>query len=104
MSKIPTAKNVHGDKEFIVKLQPPVAINAGGPWMCYDGPVRSFQAYIPPDTPGLLEVYSLLQRDGICTSVPMMPGAIGYKGYLKAKWEGSSIRVFYDQVLSPQVW
>ena len=104
VSKMPTAKNIHGDREFIVKIQPPVAISAGGPWMCYDGPVRSFQAYISSDTPGLSEVYSLLQRDGICVSVPMMRSAIGYKGYLKAKWEGSSIRVFYDRVVSHQKW
>ena len=103
VSKLPTAKNVHGDREFIVKLQPPVTVGSS-PWMCYDGPTRSFQAYIPANTPGLLGVYKLLQRDGVKSFNPMMPSVQGYKGYFKAKWEGSSIRVFYDQVVAPQMW
>ena len=103
VSKLPTAKNVHGDKEFIVKLQPPVNVGTI-PWMCYDGPARSFQAYIPANTTGLSEVYKVLQRDGVKSFNPMMPSAKGYKGYFKAKWEGSSVRVFYDQVVAPQQW
>ncbi|KAL7541934.1 hypothetical protein ACHAXR_011369 [Thalassiosira sp. AJA248-18] len=105
VSKIPTSKNIHGDKEFIVKLQPPTG--AVGlpkrPWMCYDGPTRSFQAYIPNDTAGLPEVYELLQREGVKSHNPMF-GWPGYKGYFKAKWEGSSVRIFYDRIVSPQVW
>lgn len=107
VSKAPTGKNIHGDKEFIVKLQPPAA-GCGdglppGNWMCYDGPTRSFQLYVPAGTAELPEVYSLLQREGVKTSNPMF-GNHGYKGYFYAKWEGGSIRVFYDRLASPQVW
>ena len=101
--KAPTSKNVHGDKEFIVKLQPPVMGPTAGPWMCYDGPTRSFQSYIPSDTPGLSEVYALLQQEGVHTSNPML-NIRGYKGYFNAKWEGSSVRVFHDRIVSPQIW
>jgi hypothetical protein len=43
VSKTPMMKNIYGDKEFIVKLQSPLG-GLGLPWMCYDGPTRSFQA------------------------------------------------------------
>ncbi|KAL7554943.1 hypothetical protein ACHAWF_018506 [Thalassiosira exigua] len=105
LSKPPTPRNNYGDKEFIVKLQTP----AGQlglptmPWMCYDGPKRSFEAYIPMNTAGLPEVYALLQRDGVKGCNPEN-GLIGYKGYFNAKWEGSWVRIFYDRVISPQAW
>lgn len=103
VSKAPRAKNVHGDKEFIVKLQPPAGLIAIGPWMCYDGPARSFQAFVPADTTGLPEVYELLQRVGVKSVCPLT-GSPGYKGYFMANWEGRSVRVFYDRVVSPQMW
>ncbi|KAL7525458.1 hypothetical protein ACHAWF_001370 [Thalassiosira exigua] len=105
LSKPPTAKNNYGDREFIVKLQPPAGQPGLStmPWMCYDGPKRTFQTYIPMDTAGLPEVYALLQRDGVKSCNPEY-GLIGYKGYFNAKWEGSSVRVFYDRVVSPQAW
>ena len=104
VSKVHSSKNVHGDKKFIVKLQPPAGLigMSSAPWMCYDGPTRSFQAYIPTHTAGLSEVYELLQREGVKSSSPL--GVSGYKGYFMAKWEGSSVRVFYDQLVSPQPW
>lgn len=105
VSKMPNAKNAHGDGEFIVKLQPPAG--SGGisdrPWMCYDGPKRSFQAYIPSNTAGLPEVYALLQCDGVRAVNPML-NVSWYKGYFMAWWEGSHIRVFYDRVVSPPGW
>jgi hypothetical protein len=117
MSKMPNAKNAHGDREFIVKLQPPAGSVLSNPlaplassqgistlpWMCYDGPKRSFQAYIPSNIAGLQEVYALLQRDGVRTENPMF-NVPGYKGYFMARWEGSHIRVFYDRVVSPPGW
>ena len=105
VGKIPGAKNVYGDKEFIVKLQPPagsVGLPAL-PWMCYDGPARSFQAYIPSETSGLQQVYTLLQSEGVKSVNPML-GVPGYKGYFKARWEGDSLRVFYDKIVDPQLW
>jgi hypothetical protein len=102
--KSPTARNVYGDEEFVVKLQPPISLGfPNTPWMCYDGPVRSFQSDIDPNTSGLSEVYRLLQRDGIAKVNPMF-GLPGYKGYFMARWEGSHIRVFYDRLVSPQAW
>jgi hypothetical protein len=102
--KAPLARNIYGENEFIVKLQPPVG---GGlsesPWMCYDGPSRSFQAYVPALTQGLTDVYALLQSDGIKSFNPTT-GQSGYKGYFKARWEGSCVRVYYDSLAPPQTW
>lgn len=89
ISKLPMSKNVYGDKEFIVKLQPPVGESGmpSCPWMCYDGPTRSFHAYIPVSTPSLKEIFDLMQRDGV-RAVNPMSGQSGFKGYFKARWEG----------------
>mmetsp|Transcript_64542 Transcript_64542/g.95506 ORF Transcript_64542/g.95506 Transcript_64542/m.95506 type:complete len:148 (+) Transcript_64542:389-832(+) len=99
-------RNIRGDQEFIVKLQPPVGNMLNyptSPWMCYDGPVRSFSKYIDPDTTGLREVFDLLKRDGIKATNPLI-GLHGVKGYFMAQWEGSCIRVFYDRLVPPQNW
>jgi len=109
ISKVPDARNVHSDSEFIVKLQPPAktptnpGLRQSNPWMCYDGPTRSFQAHIPSTTTGLDEVYALLQRETRPLQ-GMVPGVIGYKGYFKARWEGSTVRVYYDRVLPFPGW
>lgn len=100
--KTPTTRNAHGDKEFIVKLQPPNLPGFGQPWMCYDGPVKSFQAFIPSDTPGLSEVGKVLKNDGVWMMTPM--GVMGNKGYCMARWEASKIRVFFDCLATPQPW
>lgn len=101
--KKPNSKNIYGDKEFILKLQPPAPFDPAVAWMCYDGPVRSFEVYINSKTSGLKEVYALLQRDGIRATNPVL-GVAGHKGYYMARWEGSSIRVFYDRLVSPPAW
>jgi hypothetical protein len=101
----PKSRNIYGDKEFIVKLQSPAG-SLGyptSPWMCDDGPVRSFQTYIPPDTSGLRAVYELLQRDGIESINPVV-GLKAYKGYFTAKWEGGAVRIFYNCLAPPQRW
>ena len=103
-NKAPTAKNVHGDKEFIVKVQPPALRPFENPWMCYDGPTRSFQACIPASTADLSQMFEVMQRDGVKTRAMNDPSVVAYKGYFMAKWEGSSVRVFYDEVVSPQAW
>lgn len=104
MGKIPTTRNVHGDKEFIVKLQPPLPL-PGGPsdWMCYDGPARSFQATLPGDTPGLMEARAILEKEGLWSVHPQL-GIPGVKGYFMARWEGSCIRVYYDRLAPTQSW
>ena len=107
----PDARNIYGDQEFIVKIQPPASRDGGytragqlpdGPWMCYDRP-RSFQAYIPDTTSGLVEAYALLQQRGIKSSNPMT-GQRGYKGYFHARWEGSNVRIYYDRLAPHQPW
>jgi hypothetical protein len=102
--KQPTSRNAHGDEEFIVKLQPPTSVGLPTtPWMCYDGPLRSFQAWIDPNTSGLEQVYWLLKRDGVHAVNPIY-GSSGYKGYLMARWEGSTIQAFYDRLVPPPAW
>ena len=105
MGKIPTTRNIHHDKEFIVKLQPPLVAPPGCPhdWMCYDGPARSFQASVPGNTPGLMEARATLEKEGIWSVHPTF-GIPGVKGYFKARWEGSRIRVYYDRLAPPQSW
>jgi hypothetical protein len=72
--------------------------------MCYDGPTRSFQAYIPESTADLSQMFEVMQRDGVQMPIMDDPSVLGYKGYFMAQWEGSSVRVFYDRVVSPQAW
>jgi hypothetical protein len=71
--------------------------------MCYDGALRSFQAWIDPNTSGLEQVYWLLKRDCVHAVNPIYDST-GYKGYLMARWEGSTIRVFYDRLVPPPAW
>ena len=73
------------------------------PWMCYDGPERSFQAYIPAETARLQEARKVIERDGIW-GMNAMFGQRACKGYCMARWEGSCVRVFYDRLVAPQPW
>jgi len=75
--KQPPSRNAHGDEEF--------------------------HAWIDPNTSGLEQVYWLLKRDGVHAVNPIY-GSSGYKGYLMARWEGSTIRVFYDRLVPPPAW
>lgn len=103
-------RNIHGDKEFIVKVQTPVCFAASlsqkpvKPWFCYDGPVRSFQCYIPPETDGLGKAFELLREKGIRAENQMMAGMVGYKGYFMARWEGGSVRFFNDRLVPHPGW
>jgi len=100
----PTPRNVKGEQEFIVKIQPPVTHDPSSEaWMCYDGPTRSFQCYIPPETEHLVECYEKVQRDGIPSMNPVLR-IPGYKAYCWAKWEGNRLRVFFDRFAPTQTW
>jgi hypothetical protein len=61
------------------------------PWMCYDGPTRSFQASFQLI---LLDwTRYMISCKGMEYANPMLRVS-WYKGYFKAQWEGGSIRVF----------
>ena len=100
--KTPTPRNAHGDSEFIVKVQPPHDPSRAE-WMVYDGPTRSFQCLIAPETEGLVDCYQKIVRDGISSVHPLL-GSICYKAYCTAKWEGPHIRVFFDRFAPQQQW
>ena len=99
-------QNAHGEKEFIVKMQPPAGpgVPAGSPWMCYDGPKRSFQTLVPGDTENLERARELLVEKGIRSQNPHMPEIVGYKGFFKAVWEGEKVRVWLDDLAEVQDW
>ena len=94
-----TSKNIHGDREFVVKLQPPMA--GEGPWMCYDEK-RSFQCFIPEQTSGLPAALTLLRNKGVKVRTGL--GGVGLKGFFTARWEGRQVRVFTDSLVPNPGW
>ena len=100
MRSKPKGHNIHGDAEFVVKLQPP--LDGYGPWLCYDE-LRSFESYVPEATGGMDRALRLLQEHGIHgvnprTSEPTL------KGFLFARWEADNMRIFLDRVAPVQKW
>ena len=88
-------KNVHGDAEFIVKVQVPM-MAGGGPCMLYDQS-RSVTAAVTIDRiPGGPELLARIHRDG---------PAGGRKGYVMARREGDGhIRLYSDALVRPPRW
>jgi hypothetical protein len=103
-----THSDIHGGREFIVKLQPPVD-GGDGPWLCYDK-TRSFEAYIPASTDGLDRALRLLQDHGIKgKAIPLpfhgfMDAPPSLKAYLFAEWESPKMRIYLDKVAPTQSW
>eukprot|EP00392_Amoebophrya_sp_AT5.2_P006927 g6939.t1 len=108
-----TNVNIYGEGvEFVVKVQTPVDDPETGAWMVYDGPQRSFQCLlegnmITAETKKNFvgrnsEAWKLVKKKGICHKFP--DGAVGYKAFLKASWEGDNVRVFLDDVAPVQEW
>jgi hypothetical protein len=90
-------KNVHGSREFAVKVQPPGPLARGETnCMVYDES-RSFQAFLPLATQGIEAVLELIRVYGV-----HKPG--GSKGYFMARREGTRLRIFADKLLPPPAW
>jgi hypothetical protein len=104
-------KNVHGNREFMVKVQPPngglmsngpfgfaskeLANAAGQPWVAliYDEH-RSFMSHLPMDTPGIDALLRLVRLEGWK----------GIKGYFQAQREGDNLRIFADRIMPQPAW
>ena len=94
-------KNIHGSREFAVKVQPPpgVALGQGqgvAACMVYDE-ARSFSSFLSLATSGIEAVLGLIQRYGVHK-------AGGSKGYFMARREGTRLRIFADKLLPPPAW
>lgn len=96
-------RNIHGRREFIVKIQEPIVGRLTQGWQTYDEG-RSFgDAWIQPDTIGLWEVLEpLMHRDGIRKQ--NAEGIYGWKGYFWARFEGKRVRVFLNKLAPAQPW
>lgn len=91
-NKGPAAKNIHGDRTFIVKMQVPLD-PAGGPLVSADScyiydELRSFA--VNPKAPR--QIMDLVHRD---------PTFGGCKSYFLAKCEGIDLLLFTKQRLGP---
>ena len=89
-------KNVHGSREFIVKVQTPGNYSPQAECMVYDE-VRSFQSFMPLATHGVEAVLELIRHYGVHK-------AAGSKGYFLARREGTRLRIFADKILPPPSW
>eukprot|EP00051_Salpingoeca_urceolata_P019536 m.286265 g.286265 ORF g.286265 m.286265 type:complete len:755 (-) comp19437_c2_seq6:1104-3368(-) len=92
-----TPRNIHGDNEFVVKVQVPMFGGLGTNIMVYDAQ-RSFVTHIPPgapDSPELRGLINFVRHHG--------PNQ-GMKGYLSARREGNMVRIFYDKMLPTPSW
>ena len=111
--------NLHGDRCFLVKVQPPGSGEGGSgpcgfpgrasftssagessPWACivYDEPRSLTNVYLPLDTPGIEDLLALIKRSGIRVA----SGA--YKAYCEAKREGPCLRIYIDRLAPQQKW
>lgn len=91
-------KNIHGAREFMVKVQPPGMASAQKTASCmvYDE-TRSFQSFMPLATHGVEAVLELIRHYGVHK-------AGGSKGYFMAKREGTRLRIFTDKIMPPPAW
>ena len=87
-------KNEHGEREFVVKVQTPPPMDTSMGCMVYDER-RSFQTYMPMDTPGIEPLLGLIHNHG--------PGG-GRKGYFTARREGSNLRIYSSEMVRPPAW
>ncbi|KNC74255.1 hypothetical protein SARC_13192 [Sphaeroforma arctica JP610] len=82
--------NVHGDSEFLVKIQ--ICMMQGGPMMMYDE-TKSFTRSIEMNEPGAKELFKVVDQYG------------AMKLYMKPKREGKYFRIFLKSLPSQrQPW
>lgn len=92
-------KNIHGSREFLVKMQPPgrqLEKQQMQLCMVYDE-ARSFQSLMPLSTHGVEALLELIRHYGVHK-------AGGSKGYFMAKREGTRLRVFTDKIMPAPAW
>ena len=94
LSSTKPPRNIHGDAEFVVKVQVHQQRAAGEPCMVYDE-ARSFIAHLKLETPGARSLINLIEMRGERN---------GIKGYLAARREGASLRIFHDRLLPAPAW
>ena len=86
--------NVHGEREFAVKVQLPMAASGVGDGlgMVYDER-RSFQSFVDLESPDLhmATLTRLIATEG---------NAGGVKGYFMARREGDQLYIFVDKILT----
>ena len=85
--------NVHGEREFMVKVQLPMTNGAGdGLGMVYDEQ-RSFQSFVDLESPDrhMATLTRLIATEG---------GSGGVKGYFMARRQGDELFIFVDKVLT----
>ena len=112
------ARNVHGSRSFTVKVQPLASLATPGlgphgfaaegehksrPWGCvvYDE-MRTFEAYLPMDAPGIDPLLGLIRKEGISVNIggPTVP----MKAYCEAVRVGPHLRIYTDKLETRQPW
>lgn len=90
-------KNIHGAREFAVKVQPPGPLAVGEKNCLVYDESRSFQGWLPLATHGIEALLELIRMYGV-----HRPG--GSKGYFMARREGTRLRIFADKLIPPPAW
>ena len=92
--------NVHGDGDFLVKVQLPIVHNSAttskvyAQGMVYDER-RSFQAFVD------LESEAEVHTPTLARLIATEGGSGGVKAYFNARREGDVLRIFVDRVMPP---
>eukprot|EP00966_Prymnesium_polylepis_P304244 7029175-Prymnesium_polylepis.2 len=90
-------KNIHGQREFVVKVQPPGKLAPEETaCMVYDEN-RSFQSFLPLASHGIEAILQLIKNYGV-------HNPRGSKGFFMARREGTRLRIFADKLVPPPSW
>jgi hypothetical protein len=91
-------RNIHGDREFIVKVQVPTTRPTTPTYMdgcCVYDEGRSLNVHVPLTESGMDKIVAMIRSYG---------QAGGMKGYFFARRDGTNIRIFSDSILPGQPW